>query len=177
MTQMNPVTEIRKNPYPPHESMRVNAGALQAMDFAKPPTAFRTLFESSRINDFASMADTIDEDCEWVLMPNRKTFKGKKDVVELCMAGKFASDKTPEIILDLATPQWGVFEYVNRGTITKELSGFAASSGSQIPSDPSTLVGQQYEVPVCFVYHVNSKGRIYLLHEYLDLASLMKQFK
>jgi hypothetical protein len=50
-------------------------------------------------------------------------------------------------------------------------------SGWQFPVDPFTLIGRQYEVPVCFVYHLNAKGKIYLLHEYLDLASLMKQLE
>jgi hypothetical protein len=140
-------------------------------------SVFRTLFESGRNNDFEAMADTISDDCEWVLMPNMKRFKGKSAVVELCTGGKLASDKVPEILFDVATAEWGVFEYVNRGTITKKLSGFAATSGWQFPQDPSTLVGRQYEVPVCFVYHLNAQGKIYLLHEYLDLGSLMRQLK
>jgi hypothetical protein len=123
------------------------------------------------------MADTIDENCEWTMMPNMKTFKGKKAVVEMCKQGKLASDKTPEIIFDEANSEWGVFEYMNRGTITKELSALAATTDWQFPVDPSTLVGRQYAVPVCFVYHLNAKGKIYLLHEYLDLGGLMKQLK
>jgi hypothetical protein len=79
---------------------------------------FRTLFESGFHNDFDAMADTIAEDCEWVLMPNMKTFKGKAAVVALCKGGKLASDKAPEVLFDEATPAWGVFEYMNRGIIT-----------------------------------------------------------
>jgi hypothetical protein len=138
-------------------------------------SVFNTLFESGRNNDFEAMAETIDDDCEWVLMPNMQTFKGKAAVVALCSQGKLASDKTPEILFDVATPEWGVFEYMNRGTITKELTAFAATSGWQFPTDTAALVGRQYAVPVCFVYHINAKGKIYLLHEYLDLGSLMKQ--
>jgi hypothetical protein len=139
-------------------------------------TVFRTLFEAGKLNDFQSMADTIDEDCEWILMPNMKSFKGKKEVTELCKGGKLASDKSPEILFDEATPQWGVFKYMNRGIVTKELTAFVGTSGWEFPGDPSTLVGKQYSVPVGFIYHINSKGKIYLLHEYLDLGSLMKQF-
>jgi len=160
------------------QSTGVDGGATQDRDSKKSPFGiFRALFESGKANDFETMADTIAEDCEWVLMPNMKTFKGKKAVVELCKGGKLASDKTPEIMFDVATPEWGVFEYMNRGTITKELAVFAVTSGWQFPGDPSTLVGRKYEVPVCFVYHINAKGKIYLLHEYLDLGSLMKSFK
>jgi hypothetical protein len=154
------------------EAREMNANTL-----AHGVSVFLTLFESGRKNDFEAMAETIDDNCEWVLMPNMKSFKGKKAVVELCKSGKLASDKMPEILLDVATAEWGVFEYMNRGTVTKELSAFAATSGWQFPLDPSTLVGQHYEVPVCFVYHINSTGKIYLLHEYLDLGSLMKSFK
>jgi hypothetical protein len=146
-------------------------------DAKKSMTVFRTLFESGWHNDFDTMADTIDENCEWTLMPNMKIYKGKKDVVALCKSGKLASDKTPEILFDVATAEWGVFEYMNNGVITKELTAFAKVSGWQFPKDPSTLVGEHYSVPVCFVYHINAKGKIYLLHEYLDNASLMKAFK
>jgi hypothetical protein len=139
---------------------------------------FHTLFESGRVNNFDAMADTIAEDCEWVLMPNMQKFEGKAAVVELCKKGKLASDKTPEIIFDVATPEWGVFEYMNRGTITKDLSALAAiDSDFQLAKDPSTLVGRNYAVAVCFVYRINAQGKIYLVHEYLDMAALMKQFK
>src|SRR3984885_3359165 len=135
-------------------------------------TVFRKLFESGFKNDFVTMADTIAEDCEWVLMPDmNKIFKGRKAVVELCSQGKLASDKTPEILFDEATPEWGVFEYINRGVITEEATTFAATTGWQFPGDPSTLVGQKYAVGVCFVYKINAEGRIAHLREYLDMAS------
>jgi ketosteroid isomerase-like protein len=140
-----------------------------------PRTIFRTLFESGNNNDFDAVADAIADDCEWVLMSNMMSFKGKNDVVALCKAARLASDKTPEIIFDMATPEWGAFEYMNRGVITESLSALVATSGRQLASDPSTLVGRKYEVPVCFVYHLNAQGKIYLLREYLDLASLMEQ--
>jgi ketosteroid isomerase-like protein len=38
-------------------------------------------------------------------------------------------------------------------------------------------VGQKYEVAVCFVYQIDAEGKIAHLREYLDMASLMKQFK
>jgi len=164
---MNPVADVKTNPRP------TQGGSSPESPFG----VFRTLFESGRKNDFEAMAETIADDCEWVLMPNMKTFKGKDDVVALCKGGKLASEKTPEILFDVATPEWGVFEYMNRGTITKELTVFAATSGWRFPSDPSTLVGRQYQVPVCFVYRLNAKGQIYLLHEYLDLGSLMKSLQ
>ena len=51
-----------------------------------PRTIFRTLFESGNNNDFDAVADAIADDCEWVLMSNMMSFKGKNDVVALCKA-------------------------------------------------------------------------------------------
>jgi hypothetical protein len=139
---------------------------------------FHALFESGRNNDFTALADTMADDCEWVLMPNMKSFKGKAACVELCTKGKLASDKTPDILFDVATSDWGVFEYMNRGTITKDLTALAAiDSDFKLADDPATLVGRQYCVAVCFVYRINAAGKISLVHEYLDMAGLMKQLK
>jgi hypothetical protein len=147
-------------------------------NITEPTTVFRKLFESGFKNDFVSMAETIADDCEWVLMPDmNKVYKGKKEVVQLCSQGKLASDKTPEILFDKATPEWGVFEYINRGVITKEAVEFSKTTGWQFPADPSTLVGQKYAVGVSFIYQIDADGKISHLREYLDMASLMKQFK
>jgi len=141
-------------------------------------TVFRKLFESGFHNDFKTMAETIAEDCQWTLMPDmNKIYKGKKEVVQLCTQGKLASDKAPEILFDKATSEWGVFEYINRGTITAEAVEFSKTTGWQFPGDPATLVGQKYAVAVSFIYQINEQGKICQLHEYLDMAGLMKQFK
>ncbi len=137
---------------------------------------FRALFEAGRQRDLEALADSISDDCEWVLMPNMKSYKGRGAIVELCTGGKLASNLLPEIIFDEANARWGVFEYINRGIITKELSAFVATSRWQLPSPAETFLGKQFEVPVCFVYHLNGEGKIHLIHEYLDLSSLMKQF-
>jgi hypothetical protein len=173
------MTKMDTNLTPIPQSTGVGGGATQDMDSKKSSFGiFRTLFESGKANDFEAMADTIAEDCEWVFMSNMKKFEGNAACVELCKKGKLASDKTPEIIFDVATPEWGVFEYMNRGTITKDLSALAAiDSDFQLAKDPSTLVGREYAVAVCFVYRINAQGKIYLVHEYLDMAGLMKQFK
>jgi hypothetical protein len=144
----------------------------------EPTTVFRKLFESGFHNDFAAMADTIADDCEWVLMPDmNKVYKGKKEVVQLCTQGKLASDKTPEILFDKATSEWGAFEYINRGIITKEAVEFSKTTGWQFPVDPSALIGKKYAVGVSFIYQINAEGKIVHLREYLDMAGLMKQFK
>jgi len=141
-------------------------------------TIFRKLFESGKANDFDTMANTIAEDCEWVMMPNMQRFKGKAACAELCKKGKLSSDKTPEIMTDVATAEWGVFEYMNNGTITKELVHLGTLDPSfKLTPDDSAVVGKKYSVAVCFVYRVNPEGKIVQLHEYLDMEGLKKQFQ
>jgi len=148
------------------------------MEPKKLTTVFRKLFDLGFHNDFKTIADTIADDCEWVLIPDmKKVYKGKKAVVELCTQGKLASDKTPEILFDRVTPEWGVFEYINRGIITKEAVEFAKTTGWQFPADAITLVGKPYALAVSFIYQINKEGKISHLREYLDMAGLMKQFK
>ena len=45
------------------------------------------------------------------------------------------------------------------------------------PGDINSIIGKKYKVPVCFIYHINAKGQIDLLREYLDTASVINQFK
>jgi SnoaL-like domain len=152
-----------------------NVGTSPRKDAA---TVFRTLFESGKANDFETMANTIADDCEWVMMPNMQRFKGKAACVELCKKGKLSSDKTPDIMTDLAAAEWGVFEYMNNGTITKELVHLGALDPSfKLTPDDSALVGKKYSVAVCFVYRINAQGKIVQLHEYLDMEGLKKQFQ
>jgi hypothetical protein len=166
MSELTPVTALSSR----------SRLAQDANSRTSPSTVFRTLFESSKKNDFAALADTIHDECEWVMMSNRRVVKGKRNIVALCKAGKLASEKSPEIMFDVATAQWGVFEYLNRGVITRSLCNFAAASGWQLPAAPATLVGRRYAAPVCFVYRTNAQRKIYLLQEYFDLGSLTNQF-
>jgi hypothetical protein len=82
-----------------------------------------------------------------------------------------------EIVSDAATPTWGVFEFINQGTVAPGVVDFAAHSTWKFPADPSTLVGRKYHVPVCMVYQIDTNGHISSLNEYTDVASLMKSIK
>jgi len=77
----------------------------------------------------------------------------------------------------LATKEWGIWEYWNIGTITEDIIEFAKQSEWPFPGDPRSLVGRRYKVPACFVYHINAEGKIDLVREYLDVGSVMTQFK
>jgi hypothetical protein len=166
MAHLTPVTQISAGS---NRAPRAISGTL-------PPTIFRTLFESSEKNDYGAVADAIHEECEWMLMSSGEIFKGRKNIVALCKSGKLASEKTPEIMFDVANAEWGVFEYMSRGVITDAFADLAAASDWQFPVAPAALVGRRYALPICFVYHTNAQRKIYLLQEYLDLGSLTNQF-
>ena len=88
-----------------------------------------------------------------------------------------ASEKRPEIINNVLADKWGVFEYWNVGTVTRELLEFGKKQRWPFPRDPEKLVGQKYRVAQCFVYHLNCDGRIELMRQYLDADSVWAQFK
>lgn len=110
-------------------------------------------------------------------MPNEQKYKGKKEVVSFIKTSKFAAQREPAVINDVVTKDGGVFEYWNIGTLTEGVIEFAKQSKWPFPKDPGTLVGRKYKVPVCFVYQLNSQGKINLVREYLDIESIMSQFE
>ena len=118
------------------------------------------------------MADGI----EWDQMPYNQKVRGKKDVMKWLTAGS-KSEKKPEVINDVLADKWGVFEYWNIGTATKELIEFGVKQGWPFPNDPTSLIGQTYRVAQCFVYHLDDAGRIDLMRQYLDAGSVWAQFK
>jgi hypothetical protein len=71
---------------------------------------------------------------------------------------------------EFATDDQGVFEYTSRGVIDAQRAAeFAAQLGVAGPGGDDLggrLEGQPFEVPVCFVYHVNADGLIDRVNEY-----------
>lgn len=120
----------------------------------------------------AQLADSV----EWDQMPYNQKVKGKKEVMKWLTAGS-RSEKKPEIINNVLVNNWGVFEYWNVGTATKELIEFGEKHRWPFPKDPSSLIGQKYRVAQCFVYHLDDDGRIDLMRQYLDAGSVWAQFK
>jgi hypothetical protein len=53
--------------------------------------------------------------------------------------------------------EWGVFEYWNIGTVTLELVDFGKTQNWPFPKDPASLIGQNYRVAQCFVYHLDGE--------------------
>ena len=139
-------------------------------------TPFSTFFWAGFKNDWTNAENQFSDDIEWILMPNYAIYKGKKDVVALCKAGKYASQKNPEPILNIITNEWGIWEYWNIGTVTEDVIEFANQSAWPFPKDTKSVIGKTYKVPVCFIYHINADNKIDLVREYLDVGSVMAQF-
>lgn len=116
------------------------------------------------------------DDIEWDMMNNGQIRKGKKEVLAWCWAGGFASHKEPVAMRNAATKEWGVWEYWNVGTLTKDIIEFARQSKWPFPANIGSFLGRTYKIPVCFVYGINAQGKINLVHEYVDMQSLMTQF-
>lgn len=73
---------------------------------------------------------------------------------------------------EFATDGWGLFEYTSRGPIDAEGAGrFAALIGTSA-DDSGALAGQRFEVPVCFIYHVDATGQIDEVREYLGRPAI-----
>jgi hypothetical protein len=138
-------------------------------------TLFWSLYNAGLNGDLGA-ADMFDDDCEYVMMPTMEVSKGKSAALQAMARGAGAFDRTrpPKIIFDAATSEWGVFEFVNEGTVARGIVEFAAHSDWQFSAEPSTLVGHSYSTPVCIVYQINAQRKIYRIHEYTDVASLMK---
>jgi hypothetical protein len=148
--------------------------ALQPGSIATP---FSTFFWTAASDDWATAEAQFANGVEWDMMSNAQKRKGKKEAIPWLKAGKYASQKEPVVISNLATKEWGVWEYWNIGTLTEDVVEFAKQSEWPFPSDPRSLVGRRYKVPVCFVYHINAEGKIDLVREYLDVGSVVAQFK
>ena len=156
----------------------------QSLKPGSTATAFSTFFwaalsfardrnETDRLTAEAQFADDI----EWDMMNNGQLRRGRKEVIPFLWAGGLASYKEPVPICNVATKEWGVWEYWNVGTLSEGILEFARQSQWRFPADPQSLIGRTYRIPVCFIYHLNPEGRIDLVREYLDTRSLMEQFR
>jgi hypothetical protein len=159
--------------------MPIISEAIINKDLEKDSTAtpFSKFFWAGFRDDWATAEAQIADDIEWIMMSNNQIRKGKADVLPFLKASKYASKKEPIPISNRADKEWGVWEYWNVGTIDAGIVEFAKQSKWPFPDDINSIIGKQYKVPVCFIYHINAKGQIDLLREYLDTASVISQFK
>lgn len=153
--------------------INLDAEALKPGSNATP---FSTFLWAIVKGDFATAEAHITEDIEWGLMPYSKVLKGKNEVMPWLKAG-YSSQKEPVAISNVATKDWGIFEYWNIGTVTEELVKFGNQQEWPWPKESHSLIGRKYKVAQCFVYHMNSTGKIDFMRQYLDAGSVWSQFK
>jgi hypothetical protein len=128
--------------------------------------------EDEAVNE--ALADNI----VWTMMPNGTVLDGKEQVFGFLKPAFMSVEKRkPELIGNVALKDWGVFEYWNSGIIDDNVIAFAQSFWSQnrLPVDRDSIIGKEYKVAVCFVYHINTEGKIDLVREYLDIGSFVVQ--
>jgi hypothetical protein len=98
--------------------------------------------------DIGGAEDVIADECEYVMMPRTGISRGRPAVQKMVgrRAGAFDRTRSPKIGFDAATSEWGVFEFVNEGTVASGIVDFAANSDSQSSAEPSTLIGHSHKV-------------------------------
>lgn len=148
----------------------------EALTPGSKATPFSTFIWAVVTKDTAAAEAQITDDIEWALMPYNKVLKGKDEVIPWLSAGS-ADQKKPIVISNVATKDWGVFEYWNIGTISEEVIKFGTEQKWPWPKDPHSLLGQEYRVAQCFLYHINPEGKIDFMRQYLDAGSIWAQFK
>jgi ketosteroid isomerase-like protein len=161
--------------------LNVSADARSELEknSSEAPTPLRAVFDAAFRRDFDAAMELFAQDCVVVMEPDMETGRGKNACLGMLTRGALAFDRSMplDIIFDAATPTWGVFEFINQGTVAPGVVDFAAHSTWKFPAEPGTLVGRKYHVPVCMIYQIDANGHISSLHEYTDVASLMKSIK
>ncbi len=158
------------------ESVRPIDLNSEAVTPGSKATPFSTFIWAVVSEDIAAAEVQITDDIEWALMPYNKVLKGKEEVIPWLRAGS-ADQKRPIVITNVATRDWGVFEYWNIGTISEEVIKFGTEQKWPWPKDPHGYLGQTYRVAQCFVYHINPEGKIDFMRQYLDAGSVWAQLK
>ncbi len=90
----------------------------------KEKSRFRMIAEAGLGGDLDTMMASIDKDCKWVFMSTGQVFQGEREIKLFLERGFRGSVKTLEIRNDVACGEWGVLEYINRGTLTEEATAF-----------------------------------------------------
>jgi hypothetical protein len=139
-------------------------------------TVFSTFLWAIVSGDIATAEAQITDDIEWGMMPYNKAVKGKDEVIPWLRAAS-ADQKEPIVISNVATKNWGVFEYWNIGTVSEEVIKFGNEQEWPWPKDPTSFLGQKYRVAQCFIYHINPEGKIDFMRQYLDTGSVWAQFQ
>ncbi len=105
-------------------------------------------------------------------------FRGRDEVIGFIREGfdAAATRDEPEVRNAFSTTEWGVYEYTSRGTVNRNrATAFAKrlSGGRPIITGVVARIvglvmgGKTFEIPVCFIYHVDPDGLIDQVNEYV----------
>jgi ketosteroid isomerase-like protein len=124
--------------------------------------------EAVRRGDWDKMSGYFAPDCTWTLMPPGTTFRGPAEIVKFMRSGfgAAADREEADVRNEFATDEWGVFEYTSRGVIDAGRAAQFAAKLGVAGHGADDLAGRRFEVPVCFIYHVNASGLIDRVNEY-----------
>jgi ketosteroid isomerase-like protein len=129
--------------------------------------------EAGRRGDWDAVLRHFAPDCTWTLMPPGTEFRGPAEIAAFMKSGFGAAAERQEADIrnEFATSEWGVFEYTSRGVIDAQRAAQFAEKIKAAGPAAGQLAGQSiegrtFEIPVCFVYHVNASGQIDKVNEY-----------
>jgi SnoaL-like domain len=134
--------------------------------------------DAGRSGNWAERDEILAPDCVWSLRTQGAAFRGRDDVVAFIQEGfdAAATHEKPDVCTDFSTADWGVYEYISRGTIDpSQATKFAKRlipapriiTNALAPIITRVLSGKTFAVPICFVYHVSSDGLIDQVNEYV----------
>lgn len=129
--------------------------------------------EAGRRGDWDAMSGYFAPDCTWTLMPPGTTFRGPAEIAAFMRSGFGAAAEREEADVrnEFATDERGVFEYTSRGVVdalraaqfAQKIKAAGAAAGDLAGQ---SLEGRAFEIPVCFIYHINASGQIDKVSEY-----------
>ena len=129
--------------------------------------------EAGRRGDWDAMSGYFAPDCTWTLMPPGTTFRGPAEIAAFMRSGFSAAAEREEADVrnEFATDERGVFEYTSRGVVDAQRAARFAQKIKAAGAAAGDLAGQSlegraFEIPVCFIYHINASGQIDKVSEY-----------
>jgi hypothetical protein len=135
--------------------------------------------DAGQRGDWDAVLGYFAPECTWTLMPPGTTFRGPAEIAAFMKSGFGAAAERQEADVrnEFATSEWGVFEYTSRGVIDAQRAAqFAEKIKAAGPASGGlagqSLEGRTFEIPVCFIYHVNASGQIDKVNEYAATPAL-----
>lgn len=145
-----------------------------------PPAAavWHRQLSAGRSGDWAALAAVLAPDCTWALLTQGAVFQGRDQVINFIREefDAAATRQEPDVRGEFSTAECGVYQYTSRGTVDRDRATAFARRLSARRSIITELLaailawgwrGKAFEIPVCFVYHVNPDGLIDPVNEYV----------